>query len=101
MQLEQMHMFFPKQRKNAPRDAVHASDLQESAMGLKPRPRISPQLSSSHPAAEAGVAVFGSAGRTAHRDTRQTRQPEGRKPIVSIDGRDVEEIPETRMRRPA
>jgi hypothetical protein len=69
-------------------------------MSPKPKPRNSPQLSSSHPTAEA-VAVFGSVARPAQRDLHPIGQPESRKPIVSIDGRDVEEIPEKLVRRPA
>jgi hypothetical protein len=54
--------------------------------------------SSSHPEAEAGVEIFSPATRSALRRNRNSPERELRKPIVSIHGRDVEEVPDTKGR---
>jgi hypothetical protein len=59
----------------------------------KEKPRIPLAPCSSHPEAEAGVAIFTRATRSALRRNQPVPRRELGKPIVSIDGRDVEEIP--------
>lgn len=54
--------------------------------------------SSSHPEAEAGVVIASLATRLQQRRKRPVPSRESRKPIVSIHGRDVEEIPKTKVR---
>lgn len=53
---------------------------------------------SSHPEAETGVRIISSANRPAQRGNRILPVLEVRKPIVSVHGRDVAEIPETKER---
>jgi hypothetical protein len=54
--------------------------------------------SSSHPEAEAGVRLSAPAVYLADSRRRTQSDHEVQKPIVSISGRDVEEIPDTNVR---
>jgi hypothetical protein len=65
----------------------------KTKMQRKPKPRNTPPPSSSHPEAEDGVAIFNRATRSASRCNQPVPRRELRKPIVSIDGRDVEKKP--------
>jgi hypothetical protein len=53
---------------------------------------------SSHPEAEVGVEIFSPATRSAVRRNHPPPPQKSRKAIMSIDGRDVEEVPVTRGR---
>ena len=67
-------------------------------MSRKSKPQTPPLPSSSHPEAERGVSISGSAVRSAIRQQRRRALTLERRAIVSINGCDVEEIPKTPVR---
>jgi len=63
-------------------------------MSRKHKPMISAAPCSSHPEAEAEVRIFSPAVRSSLRRGNPTRKQTARKPIISIEGHDVDSIPE-------
>jgi len=66
---------------------------------LKSRDSESAAPYSSHPEAESGLGIVRPISRSLSPRNQPCSPPEVRKPIVSIHGRDVEEIPDTREQK--